>query len=159
MIFFLPLPQFYSIWDRVIGGSCMILVYLAVAILLSFKRKIFGFSSAEQLQHLLHNVRLQFWNQPFYSSCHVATPVLFSSFVLIFSVQIPKDNFGSIVSKAIELWDSHGSPLSPSNLKFDSSPSHELYDIEDYSWLSDSLSLSLSSVPSTGLHVCHFLLL
>lgn len=34
----------------------MILVYLAVAIFLSFKRKIFGFSSFGQLQHLLDNV-------------------------------------------------------------------------------------------------------
>ncbi len=47
---------FHSIWDRVIGGSCVILVYLAVAILLSFKRKILGVSNAAQLQQLLNEV-------------------------------------------------------------------------------------------------------
>lgn len=97
----LPESCLESVWDRVIGGSCMILVYLAVSILLTFKRKIFSFSSSEQLQYLLHN--------------------------------IPKDNFGPIVSKAIELWDSHGSPLLPSNSKIESSPLHEFYEIEDYS--------------------------
>lgn len=47
--------------------------------------------------------------------------------------QIPKDNFHLIVTKAIELWDSQGNPLLPSNVKIESSPSHELYEIEDYS--------------------------
>jgi hypothetical protein len=54
-----------------------------------------------------------------------------------FLPQIPRDNFGPIVSKAIELWDSHSNPLSPSGSvstgKVDSSPLHELYEIEDYS--------------------------
>lgn len=45
-----------SLWDRVIGGSCMVLVYVAVAVLLSFKRKILGFTSAKQLQYFLNDV-------------------------------------------------------------------------------------------------------
>lgn len=55
LFYFVPLI-FTSLWDRVIGGSCMILVYVAVAILLSFKRKIFGFTSAERLKYFLDNV-------------------------------------------------------------------------------------------------------
>lgn len=81
----------------------MMLAYVAVAILLSQKRKILGFSSASQLQHLLDN--------------------------------IPKDNFGPIVSKAIELWEASGSPLLPSNTLDNDSSSMDncLHDlIEDY---------------------------
>ena len=34
----------------------MVLVYMAVSVLLAFKRKIFGFTSAEQLKYLLNHV-------------------------------------------------------------------------------------------------------
>lgn len=55
-------------------------------------------------------------------------------------VQIPKDHFGPVLTKAVELWESHGSPLVPTvTVKSeDSFPeaedafSHELYEIEDY---------------------------
>lgn len=46
-------------------------------------------------------------------------------------MQIPMDHFGPIVSKAIELWESHGSPLIPTIIKPDYSYTHELYEIED----------------------------
>lgn len=46
-------------------------------------------------------------------------------------IQIPQENYGAIVGKAIELWEANGSPLLPS--KAEDSPSHELqYEIEDY---------------------------
>ena len=45
--------------------------------------------------------------------------------------QIPQENYGSIVGKAIELWEDNGSPLAP--VKVDEHHSHELmYEIEDY---------------------------
>ena len=37
----------------------MVLVYVAVTILVTFKRKIFGCSSGEQLQHIFNNVSIQ----------------------------------------------------------------------------------------------------
>ena len=46
----------YSIWDKVIAGSCMILVYVAVAVLLSVRRKILGLQIREDISHLLSKV-------------------------------------------------------------------------------------------------------
>ena len=46
----------YSIWDKVIAGSCMILVYVAVAVLLSVRRKILGLQTREEILHLLNKV-------------------------------------------------------------------------------------------------------
>lgn len=107
----------------------MILIYLAVAILNSFKRKILGFSSAEQLQHLLDDV----------SSSQLIMHVFvlyWYILIIIIAVQIPKDNFGPIVSKAVDLWELHGSPLVPpntsTNFNTEDSFSHS-YEIEDYS--------------------------
>ncbi len=47
---------FYSVWDRVIGGSSMVLVYVAVTILLSLRKKILGLNNTEQMEHLLNTV-------------------------------------------------------------------------------------------------------
>lgn len=45
-----------SVWDKVIAGSAMILVYVAVAILLSLKRRILGLTSPEEVSQLLCKV-------------------------------------------------------------------------------------------------------
>lgn len=75
----LPEPYLESVWDKVIAGSCAVLAYVVVAILLSLKRQLLLIKTASDITKLLNT--------------------------------IPKDNFGLIVSKAIELWESHGSPL------------------------------------------------
>ena len=54
------------------------------------------------------------------------------AYLLYIYFQIPQDNYGAIVGKAIELWEANGSPLLPS-AKMEDSPSHELHNkIEDY---------------------------
>ena len=45
-----------SIWDKVIAGSCMILVYVAVAMLLSMRKKILGIQTCEDVSQLLSKV-------------------------------------------------------------------------------------------------------
>lgn len=45
-----------SIWDKVIAGSCMILVYVAVAMLLSMRKKILGIQTCEDVSQLLNKV-------------------------------------------------------------------------------------------------------
>ena len=44
------------IWDKVIGGSCKILVCVAVAILLTFKRPILSFHKIEDIKQYLAHV-------------------------------------------------------------------------------------------------------
>lgn len=44
------------VWDKVISGSCKILVFVAVEILLTFKMKIIALNSAEKITQFLENV-------------------------------------------------------------------------------------------------------
>ncbi|NXF52177.1 TBCD7 protein, partial [Oceanites oceanicus] len=48
------LPE--SIWDKVISGSCKILVFVAVEILLTFKIKIMALNTAEKITQFLENI-------------------------------------------------------------------------------------------------------
>lgn len=47
---------FCRVWDKVISGSCKILVFVAVEILLTFKMKIIALNTAEKITQFLENV-------------------------------------------------------------------------------------------------------
>lgn len=47
---------FCRVWDKVISGSCKILAFVAVEILLTFKMKIIALNSAEKITQFLENV-------------------------------------------------------------------------------------------------------
>lgn len=48
--------MFSRVWDKVVSGSCKILVFVAVEILLTFKMKVMALSSAEKITKFLENV-------------------------------------------------------------------------------------------------------
>ncbi|NXU02061.1 TBCD7 protein, partial [Buphagus erythrorhynchus] len=47
---------FFLVWDKVISGSCKILVFVAVEILLTFKMKIIALNSAEKITQFLESI-------------------------------------------------------------------------------------------------------
>lgn len=47
---------FCRVWDKVISGSCKILVFVAVEILLTFKIKVMALNGAEKITKFLENV-------------------------------------------------------------------------------------------------------
>lgn len=47
---------FCRVWDKVVSGSCKILVFVAVEILLTFKIKVMALNSAEKITKFLENV-------------------------------------------------------------------------------------------------------
>ncbi|NXE90131.1 TBCD7 protein, partial [Menura novaehollandiae] len=47
---------FFLVWDKVISGSCKILVFVAVEILLTFKMKIIALNTAEKITQFLENI-------------------------------------------------------------------------------------------------------
>ncbi|KAH0617916.1 hypothetical protein JD844_016660 [Phrynosoma platyrhinos] len=52
----LPESSLQRVWDKVISGSCKILVFVAVEILLTFKMKLMALNSAEKIEHFLENI-------------------------------------------------------------------------------------------------------
>ncbi|ETE69892.1 TBC1 domain family member 7, partial [Ophiophagus hannah] len=50
------LVEFSRVWDKVISGSCKILVFVAVEILLTFKMKLMALTSAEKIEQFLENI-------------------------------------------------------------------------------------------------------
>nr|XP_054490344.1 TBC1 domain family member 7 isoform X1 [Agelaius phoeniceus]XP_054490351.1 TBC1 domain family member 7 isoform X1 [Agelaius phoeniceus] len=52
----LPESSLQRVWDKVISGSCKILVFVAVEILLTFKMKIIALNSAEKITQFLENI-------------------------------------------------------------------------------------------------------
>lgn len=50
------LIEFSRVWDKVISGSCKILVFVAVEILLTFKMKLMALTSSEKIEQFLENV-------------------------------------------------------------------------------------------------------
>ncbi|XP_054840840.1 glucose-fructose oxidoreductase domain-containing protein 1 isoform X3 [Eublepharis macularius] len=52
----LPEPSLQRVWDKVISGSCKILVFVAVEILLTFKMKLMVLNSAEKIAQFLENI-------------------------------------------------------------------------------------------------------
>uniref|UniRef100_A0A8D2JED6 TBC1 domain family member 7 n=1 Tax=Varanus komodoensis TaxID=61221 RepID=A0A8D2JED6_VARKO len=54
----LPESSLQRVWDKVISGSCKILVFIAVEILLTFKMKLMALNSAEKIEQFLQNVSI-----------------------------------------------------------------------------------------------------
>ncbi|XP_007487995.1 TBC1 domain family member 7 isoform X2 [Monodelphis domestica] len=52
----LPESSLQRVWDKVISGSCKILVFVAVEILLTFKIKIMALDNAEKITKFLENI-------------------------------------------------------------------------------------------------------
>ncbi|XP_019378311.1 PREDICTED: TBC1 domain family member 7 isoform X1 [Gavialis gangeticus] len=52
----LPDSSLQRVWDKVISGSCKILVFVAVEILLTFKMKIMALNNAEKITQFLENI-------------------------------------------------------------------------------------------------------
>ncbi|OXB60165.1 hypothetical protein ASZ78_012316 [Callipepla squamata] len=48
--------SFSRVWDKVISGSCKILVFVALEILLTFKMKIIALTTAEKIAQFLENI-------------------------------------------------------------------------------------------------------
>lgn len=92
------------VWDKVISGSCKILVFVALEILLSYKIMLLGMSRPEGIVKFLCNVSPQLCrNETFFS--FLASP-------RFPSLQIPQENTDAIVTKAIDLWHKYcGTPI------------------------------------------------
>lgn len=52
----LPVSSFERIWDKVIGGSCMILVYVAVSIFIIFQRPLLNMKSSKEASEYLEKI-------------------------------------------------------------------------------------------------------
>lgn len=52
----LPDTSFERVWDKVIGGSCGILIYVAVSILLTFKRPLLSMNSRDDMVNYLTKI-------------------------------------------------------------------------------------------------------
>ncbi|XP_062040625.1 TBC1 domain family member 7 [Lepus europaeus] len=52
----LPESSLQRVWDKVVSGSCKILVFVAVEILLTFKIKVMALNSAEKITQFLENI-------------------------------------------------------------------------------------------------------
>lgn len=89
-----------------ISGSCKILVFVALEILLSYKMVLMGINRPEGIRNFL---------------CNVGKPATLPAAVVVlkakllgrrFSLQIPQENTDAIVTKAIDLWHKYcGTPI------------------------------------------------
>ncbi|XP_067424482.1 TBC1 domain family member 7 isoform X1 [Emydura macquarii macquarii] len=52
----LPESSLQRVWDKVISGSCKILVFVALEILLTFKMKVMALTNAEKITQFLENI-------------------------------------------------------------------------------------------------------
>ncbi|XP_012885914.1 PREDICTED: TBC1 domain family member 7 isoform X2 [Dipodomys ordii] len=52
----LPESSLQRVWDKVVSGSCKILLFVAVEILLTFKIKVMALNSAEKITKFLENI-------------------------------------------------------------------------------------------------------
>ncbi|XP_074843771.1 TBC1 domain family member 7 [Carettochelys insculpta] len=52
----LPESSLQRVWDKVISGSCKILVFVALEILLTFKMKLMAMTNAEKITEFLENI-------------------------------------------------------------------------------------------------------
>ncbi|XP_071438746.1 TBC1 domain family member 7 [Hetaerina americana] len=82
-----------KIWDKLAGGSCKILVYVAIVLLITLRRGIFGSKTRDEVLNHLSNIN--------------------------------EEAADVIANKAIEMWQQHGSALTP-GVGHDSMKSHAL---------------------------------
>ncbi|XP_048417723.1 TBC1 domain family member 7 isoform X3 [Stegostoma tigrinum] len=93
----LPESSLQRVWDKIISGSCKILVFVAMEILLTFKVKLMAMNKAENIAQFLQNM-LPRWL--WFLHFHRLSP------------KIPQENTDAIISKAIDLWHKYvGNPL------------------------------------------------
>lgn len=52
----LPPPSLQRVWDKLVSGSCKILVFVAVEILLTFKMKVMALNNAESINEFLKKI-------------------------------------------------------------------------------------------------------
>lgn len=108
---------YFRVWDKVISGSCKILVFVALEILLSYKIVLMGISRPEGVVKFLCSVSKQQNNTLIahktimhcfcpHSRCFCTTSQQLVPF------QIPQENTDAIVTKAIDLWHKYcGTPI------------------------------------------------
>ncbi|XP_074998805.1 TBC1 domain family member 7 isoform X3 [Calonectris borealis] len=65
----LPESSLQRVWDKVISGSCKILVFVAVEILLTFKMKIMALNTAEKITQFLENLLTGLVSGTFFAPC------------------------------------------------------------------------------------------
>lgn len=116
MFFFLLFsPPPCRVWDKVISGSCKILVFVALEILLSYKIVLMGTNRPEGIVKFLCNVGKT-------AIIIIITVIIIiiimmknklrSSNGWLFFWQIPQENTDAIVTKAIDLWHKYcGTPI------------------------------------------------
>lgn len=101
------------VWDKVISGSCKILVFVALEILLSYKIVLMGTNRPEGIVKFLCNVGKT-------AIIIIITVIIIimmknklrSSNGWLFFWQIPQENTDAIVTKAIDLWHKYcGTPI------------------------------------------------
>ena len=88
-------------WDRVVAGATMVVIFAAVSILLSAKKQLLSISTVPAVrQHLetVNNTKIWTYN------------VNFTRFLL---PQIPREKTALVVNHALEMWESLGSPMEP----------------------------------------------
>lgn len=94
-------------WDKVISGSCKILVFVALEILLSFKMVLLGTSRPDAVVRFLCNVsKRRKRSRPSSHVLNALRPHAGSR------PQMPQENTDAIVTKAIDLWHKYcGTPV------------------------------------------------
>jgi len=100
--------HFPRVWDKVISGSCKILVFVALEILLGYKIMLLGISRPDGVVRFLCNVSKRYIVA--LVSEHFGSPM--SNLTATFPFQIPQENTDAIVTKAIDLWHKYcGTPM------------------------------------------------
>ncbi|KAM4687711.1 TBC1 domain family member 7 isoform 1-T3 [Discoglossus pictus] len=52
----LPAPSLQRVWDKLVSGSCKILVFVAVEIVLTFKMKVMALNNADKIKEFLEKI-------------------------------------------------------------------------------------------------------
>lgn len=94
----------YRIWDKLIGGSSQIIVFLGVSLLIHYRHSIFQGESNDEICRCISNVLLShiFSNYYDYLSRKIHTYI---------TCQVTKETSEIVVNEAIELWQEHGGPI------------------------------------------------
>lgn len=92
-----------------ISGSCKILVFVALEILLSYKIMLMGITRPEGVVKFLRNVSKNNRTTLFVIVLIVGA---LEPYIYFFPFQIPQENTDAIVTKAIDLWHKYcGTPV------------------------------------------------
>ena len=94
--------QLSSLWDRVVAGATMVVIFAAVSVLLSTKKQLLSVSTVPAVRQHLESVN----NTNIIWTYNINFP----RFLL---PQIPREKTALIVNHALEMWESLGSPMEP----------------------------------------------